>query len=66
VVIAVYVPKELLDDMFGDVVEAARTSGDYFSSISLHNKGRNDGPIYICRNPKRPIPEVWAEWKMFL
>ena len=66
VVIAVYVPKELLDDMFGEVVEAARTSGDYFASNSLDNKGRNDEPIYICRNPKRPIPEVWAEWKMFL
>ncbi len=65
VVIAVYVPKEMLDDMFGEVVEAARTSGEFMRSSSLANKGRNDEPIYICRNPKRPIPEVWAEWKIF-
>jgi hypothetical protein len=66
VVIAVYVPKELLDDMFGEVVEAGRTSGEYFARNSLDNKGRNDEPIYLCRYPKRPISEVWAEWKMFL
>ena len=66
VVIAVYVPKELLDDMFGEVVEVGRTSGEYFARNSLDNKGRNDDPIYLCRYPKRPIPEVWAEWKMFL
>jgi hypothetical protein len=66
VVIAIYVPKELLDDMFGEVVEVGRTSGEYFARNSLNNKGRNDEPIYLCRYPKRPIAEVWSEWKMFL
>jgi hypothetical protein len=66
VVIAVWVPRHLLEDMFGEIVEAGRTSCEYPRSSDLDNKGRNDAPIYVCRQPKRPIPEVWAEWKMFL
>jgi hypothetical protein len=46
-------------DMFGEVVEAGRTSCEYWPP------GRGDAPIYVCRKPKRPIAEAWAEWKMF-
>ncbi len=66
VVIAVRVPKACscgkcvrLEDLFGDIVEAGRTSCEYTGT-----KGRND-PIYVCRKPKRPIAEVWAGAKMF-
>ncbi len=46
-------------DMFGEIVEAGRTSCEYWPP------GRNDAPIYVCRKPKRPIAEVWAGAKMF-
>ncbi len=52
-------PGDWLEDMFGEVVEAGRTSCEYTS-----DKGRSDMPIYVCREPKRPIAEVWAEWKI--
>ncbi len=61
VVIAIRVPKGRLEDMFGEVVEAGRTSCEYTSHLV-----RNDTPVYVCRKPKRPIAEVWAEWKLFL
>jgi hypothetical protein len=60
VVIAVGVPKGWLEDMFGEIVEAGRTSCEYTNPLC-----RNDTPIYVCREPKRPIAEVWEEWKMF-
>ena len=66
VVIAVLVPKKMLDDMFAEVVEAGRTSAEFTRSSDLDNKARNDEPIYICRKPKRPIAEIWAEWKLFM
>ncbi|MEE8169035.1 MAG: hypothetical protein V3T70_00675, partial [Phycisphaerae bacterium] len=59
VAIAVGVSKVRLEAMFGEVVEAGRTSCEYWPT------GRNY-PVYICREPKRPIPEVWAEWKLFI
>ncbi len=46
-------------DMFDEIVEAGRVSCEYWPP------GRNDAPIYVCRKPKRPIAEAWAEWKMF-
>jgi len=46
--------------MFGEVVEAGRTSCEYSSPVS-----RNDGPVYVCREPKRAIAEVWAGAKVF-
>ncbi len=61
VVMAVWVPKDRLEDMFGEVVEAGRTSCEYTDRLGLNNT-----PIYVCRKPKRPIAEVWAEWKLFL
>ncbi len=56
VVIAVGVHPVWLGSMFGEIVEAGRTSCEYTDSL-----GRND-PIYICREPKRPIAEAWANW----
>jgi len=50
-----------LEDMFGEVVEAGRTSCEYTNAHSVHGS-----TIYVCREPKRPIAEVWAEWKLFL
>ena len=47
--------------MFSEVVEAGRTSCEYTSA-----KDRRGMPIYVGREPKRPIADVWAEWKMFL
>jgi hypothetical protein len=57
VVIAVGVHPVWLESMFGEIVEAGRTSCEYTSHL-----GRNDAPVYVCREPKRPIAEVWAEW----
>ncbi len=56
-----YDPKGRLEDMFGEVVEAGRTSCEYTNAHSVHGS-----TIYVCRDPKRPIAEVWAEWKLFL
>ncbi|MEE8325863.1 MAG: glycosyltransferase family 39 protein [candidate division NC10 bacterium] len=60
VVIAVWVGKDRLEDMFGEVVEAGRMSCEYC------RPRHQDLPIYVCRKPKRPIAEVWAEWKHFI
>jgi hypothetical protein len=60
VVIAVGVHLVRLESMFGEVVEVGRTSCEYASSFS-----RNDAPVYVCREPKRPIAQVWAELKEF-
>ncbi len=56
------VPKKQLEGMFGEIVEAGRTSCEYRDRFGF---GRDDAPIYVCREPKRPIAEAWAEWKMF-
>jgi hypothetical protein len=57
VVIAVGVHPVWLESMFGEVVEAGRTSGEYTNPLAY-----NDAPVYVCREPIRPIAEVWAEW----
>jgi len=62
VVIAPPLPKVRLEDMFGEIVEAGRTSCEYPDRYGF---GRNDAPIYICREPKRPVADAWEEWKMF-
>jgi hypothetical protein len=46
--------------MFGEIVEAGRTSCEYTDRFS-----RNDSPIYVCREPKHLITEVWAGAKKF-
>jgi hypothetical protein len=53
------VPKERLEDLFGEVVEAGRTYCEYTDRL-----GRNN-PVYVCREMKRPIAEVWAGGKTF-
>ena len=58
--IAVEVSKDRLEDMFGEVIEAGRTSCEYCQPR------HQDVPVYVCREPKRPIAEVWAEWKLFI
>jgi hypothetical protein len=60
VVIVVGVPEASLERMFGEIVEAGRTSCEYTDLMS-----RNDAPVYVCRKPKRPIAEVWAGAKKF-
>ena len=60
VVIAVGVPKASLEDLFGEVVETGRTSCEYTDRF-----GRNDAPVYVCREPKFSIAEVWAGAKKF-
>ncbi len=59
--IVVGVSKASLEGMFGEVVEAGRTSCEYTDRFE-----RNDAPIYVCREPKRPITEVWAGAKSFI
>jgi hypothetical protein len=54
------VPEVWLEDMFGEIVEAGRTSCAY-----TDRKGRNDALVYVGREPKRPIAEAWAEWRIF-
>ena len=54
------VPKVWLEDMFGEIVEAGRTSCEY-----TDRQGRNDALVYVCREPKRPIADAWAKWKIF-
>lgn len=52
-------PKVSLEDVFSEVVEAGRPSCEYTDRMR-----RND-PIYVCRELKRPIAEVWAGAKKF-
>ncbi len=61
VVIVVGVSKASLEGMFGEVVEAGRTSCEYTDRMS-----RNDAPVYVCREPKHPIAEVWVRAKEFI
>ena len=61
VVIAVGVPKASAERVFGEVVEAGRTSCEYTDRF-----GRNDALVSILREPKRPITEVWAGAKDFI
>ena len=61
VVIIVGVPKASLERMFGEIVEAGRTSCEYTDRMS-----RNDVPVYVCREPKFPIAEVWGRAKEFI
>jgi hypothetical protein len=60
IVVDVDVPNASLGDLFGEVVEAGRTSCEYTDRFA-----RNDAPIYICREMKRPIAEVWAQGAEF-
>ena len=60
VVIVVGVPKASLENLFGEVVEAGRTSCEYTDRF-----GRNDAPICVCRDLKRPVAELWAGGKTF-
>jgi len=53
------IPKAMAKYVFGEVIEAGRMSCEYTSRM-----GRND-PIYVAREPKRPIAEAWAAWKKF-
>jgi hypothetical protein len=59
IVVDVGASKASLEDLFGEVVEAGRTSCEYTDRF-----GRN-GPVYVCREIKRPIAEVWAGAKTF-
>jgi hypothetical protein len=61
VVLVVGVPKASLERMFGEVVEAGRTACEYTDRMS-----RNDAPVYVCREPKFPIAEVWVRTKEFI
>jgi hypothetical protein len=60
VVISVRVHPVWLERLFGEFVEAGRTACEYC------RPPHQDMPIYVCREPKRPIAEVWAEWKLFI
>jgi hypothetical protein len=60
IVVDVGAPKAGLEDLFGEVVEAGRTSCEYTDRF-----GRNDAPVYVCREMKRPIAEIWAGAKEF-
>jgi hypothetical protein len=55
IVVGVGATKASLEDLFGEVVEAGRTSCEYTDRF-----GRNDAPIYVSRQLRRPIAEVWA------
>ncbi len=59
IVVDVGVSKASLENMFAEVVEAGRTSCEYTDRL-----GRNS-PVYVCREPKRPIADVWAGGKEF-
>ncbi len=59
IVVGLEVPKASLEDLFGEVVIAGRTSCEYTDRLGRTN------PIYVCREIKRPIAEVWAEGKTF-
>lgn len=60
VVIVIGVHKAWLEGLFGEVIEAGRTSCEYSDHMGL-----KDAPVYVCRKPNRPIAEVWAEVKQF-
>ena len=57
VVIAVGVHPVWLESIFGEVVEAGRMSCEYTSHLIP-----NDMPVFVCRQTKRPIAEVWVQW----
>jgi len=60
IVVDVGAPKAFLEELFGEVVEAGRTSCEYTDRFA-----RNEAPIWVCRDMKRPIAEVWAMDKTF-
>jgi hypothetical protein len=64
IVAGVAAPKGRLEDFLGEVVEAGRASCEYSNSLESLGLGTK-GPIYVCREPKRPIAEVWAGAKHF-
>jgi hypothetical protein len=60
VVISVGVPEETVHKMFWDVTLADRISN------SQHIKNLEFGrPIYVCRNPKRPLRAMWSLLKQY-
>jgi len=59
IVAGVEVTKASLEDLFGEVVEAGRTSCEYTDRMS------RNGPVWVVREPKRPIAEFWAAAKDF-
>jgi hypothetical protein len=61
IAVDVGVSKASLENLFGNVVEAGRTSCEHTDRF-----GRNDAPVWVCREMKRPVAEVWAGAKNFM
>jgi hypothetical protein len=59
-VIAVGLPKDLLDRFFGDV----QVVGTVTNATNLHNK-EYGSPISICRDQRVPWAEIWPHVKDF-
>ena len=59
-VIAVGVSRGQLAPLFDEVVLADWVTSDYAMTFETNL------PIYVCRRPKRPLPEVWPTLKRYI
>jgi hypothetical protein len=59
-VIAVGVPRRLLAQLFDEIVQADTVTSDYAMAFETNL------PIYVCRRPKRPLPEAWPTLKRYI
>ena len=59
VVISVGLPLEKLQDLFGEVQQAAVITHEY----ALPEE--NNLPVYICRKPKLPLQQAWPKLKYY-
>lgn len=53
-------PRSRLEQIFGDIREGSRTSSGWQMDYE------RDVPIWICRQPKIGLSEVWPDAKMFI
>jgi len=52
--------REALEQYYGSVVEVGRFTHPYVMPYE------NDVPLYVCREPKQPIGEIWGMVKVFV
>ena len=59
VVISVGIPLEQLQELFGQVEQAALIVHEYAVPEE------SNLPVYVCRKPKRPLPQAWPKLKCY-
>jgi Dolichyl-phosphate-mannose-protein mannosyltransferase len=60
VVISLGVPYQVLEQLFGEIQPAAIISNPYGMPVEDHL------PVYICRQPKAPLAQMWPKLRYFI